>query len=312
MEIRKATTKTDLPFPGRRQGKVRDIYQVPGEAGAPPRLLIVACDRISAFDVVLPLPIPGKGRILTEISCHWFERIEAANIVPNHLLSTDPADLPDLTAEQRQELQGRIMIGKACQVIPIECIVRGYLAGSGWKEYQRQQSVCGIALPEGLRQCDQLPEPIYTPSTKAETGHDENISFEQATEVVGRELMETLRDLSLRIYTTAADYARSRGIIIADTKFEFGLPLADDGTVGDTPILIDEALTPDSSRFWPADKYEPGRDQESFDKQYVRNHLQELVDAGKWDKQPPGPQLPDEIAQGTVSRYAEAKRLLFG
>ncbi len=311
MNTLKATAKTDLPYPGRRQGKVRDIYELPGDAGAPTRLLIVACDRISAFDVVLPTPIPGKGQILTEISCRWFERIDAADIVPNHLVSTDPADLPDLTGEQREQLAGRIMIGKACRVVPIECVVRGYLAGSGWKEYQRQQSVCGIPLPTGLRQCDQLPEPIFTPATKAEVGHDENISFDHAAQVAGRELMEHLRDLSLRIYTTAAEYARTRGIIIADTKFEFGLPLNPDGSVAEDPILIDEALTPDSSRFWPADRYEPGRDQESFDKQYVRNHLQSLVDQGRWDKQPPGPQLPEEIVRGTVDRYLEALRLLF-
>lgn len=312
METQKATSRTDLPYGGRRRGKVRDIYQVPGVAGSLPRLLIVACDRISAFDVVLPTPIPGKGRVLTEISCHWFQRIADARIVTNHLLSTDPRDLPDLTDEQRRELTGRIMIGKACRVVPIECVVRGYLAGSGWKEYQRDQSVCGIALPAGLRQCDQLPEPIFTPATKAEVGHDENISFDRAAEIAGRKMMEHLRDLSLRIYTIAADYARSRGIIIADTKFEFGLPLAEDGSVSDEPILIDEALTPDSSRFWPADKYEPGRDQESFDKQYVRNHLQQLVDQGRWDKKPPGPELPGEIVQGTVERYGEALRLLFG
>ncbi|MCK4874032.1 MAG: phosphoribosylaminoimidazolesuccinocarboxamide synthase [Phycisphaerales bacterium] len=312
MKTDTATVSTDLPLPGRRQGKVRDIYEIPVPAGSQPRVLIVACDRISSFDVVLPTPIPGKGRILTEISQHWFQRIDAAGIVSNHLLDTDPNALPNLTPNERAQLAGRIMIGKACRVIPIECVVRGYLAGSGWVEYQRDQSVCGIALPPGLRQCDKLPEPIFTPATKAETGHDENISFDQACHVAGRETMCTLRDWSLRIYDMATAYARPRGIIIADTKFEFGLPLGPDGSVGESPILIDEALTPDSSRFWPAQTYEPGRDQDSFDKQYVRNHLLDLVKRGEWDKTPPGPDLPDDIVQGTIARYDEALDLLFG
>jgi phosphoribosylaminoimidazole-succinocarboxamide synthase len=305
-------TQTDLPYPNRRQGKVRDIYEVPADAGQDAALLIVACDRISTFDLVLPTPIPGKGQVLTEISCHWFQRIEEAGIVPNHLISTDPATLPGLSDEQRASLEGRIMIGKACRVIPIECIVRGYLAGSGWGEYQRQQSVCGLQLPAGLTQCDELPEPIFTPSTKADEGHDENISFDRACEIVGSDVMERLRDMSLAVYTMAAEYARKRGIIIADTKFEFGLPLMPDGSTSVDPILIDEALTPDSSRFWPADDYEPGRDQDSFDKQYVRNYLLGLVKEGAWDKKPPCPELPPEIVEGTIARYREAADRLFG
>jgi len=302
---------TNLPYPGRRQGKVRDLYELPGDEKSPARLLIVACDRISSFDFILPTPIPEKGRILTDIACRWFEKIQDEGIVPIHLLSTDVSDLISLSARERQRLSGRIMIGKACRVIPIECVVRGYLAGSGWNEYKESQSVCGIELPTGLQQCDALPEPIFTPATKAEVGHDENISFEKACETVGQELMHKLRDLSLRIYRMAADYARERGIIIADTKFEFGLPLKMDGTTEQEPILIDEVLTPDSSRFWPAEEYQPGRDQPSFDKQFVRNYLLGLIEAGKWDKTAPAPGLPDDVVQGTVQRYEKARSLLF-
>jgi phosphoribosylaminoimidazole-succinocarboxamide synthase len=302
---------TDLPLPDRRQGKVRDIYTVPAAAGAPRRVLIVASDRVSAFDVVMPTPIPGKGRLLTSISTHWFEFLRSKNIIGDHLLSTDPADIEGLDEKQRAQLAGRMMLGRAAEVVPVECIVRGYITGSGWKEYQRSQSVCGISLPEGLQQCQQLPEPIFTPSTKADEGHDENISFDEACELVGVDIMNRLRDVSLAIYTLGAEHARSRGILLADTKFEFGYALDDAGNRTDELILIDEVLTPDSSRFWPAEEYEPGRDQNSFDKQIVRNYLQSLVDKGAWDKTPPGPDLPDEITQRAADRYREACDRLF-
>ena len=317
-----AQLKTDLPLPGRRQGKVRDIYDA-ALADGTNALLIVATDRISAFDVVMPNGVAGKGVVLTQISRFWFEMIaeKFGSKLQHHLISTDPNDLPGLTDSQKGQLNGRVMIGRKARVVPIECVVRGYLAGSGWKEYSRSQTVCGIALPAGLKQCDKLPQPIFTPSTKAETGHDENISFEQACETAGKELMTTLRDLSLAIYQMGHDYARQRGIILADTKFEFGLPLDEQHATGEgnaadhaniKPILIDEVLTPDSSRFWPVDQYEPGRDQPSFDKQYVRNYLQQLVDNGRWDKTPPGPVLPDEIVRNTLNKYLEAYRTLTG
>ncbi|MBX3376415.1 MAG: phosphoribosylaminoimidazolesuccinocarboxamide synthase [Phycisphaeraceae bacterium] len=299
------TFATDLKLPNRRQGKVRDIYDMPDG-----RLLIVATDRISAFDVVMPTPIPGKGRLLTEISTFWFRFIEARKLSPTHLRSTSAADIPPgaLGAESRADLEGRVTIGARCRVVPVECVVRGYLEGSGWKDYQQTGSVCGVRLPPGLRQCDRLPEPIFTPATKAPQGqHDENISFEEACERVGRGLMTTLRDRSIAIYAAASEYALARGIIIADTKFEFGLP---EGS--SDPMLIDEALTPDSSRFWPAADYQPGRAQKSFDKQFLREYLEELVAAGKWNKQAPGPELPDRIVQGTLARYTEARDRLTG
>lgn len=316
-----AVFQTDLPFPNRRQGKVRDIYRLPPRPGSPgspgipgarPRMLIVATDRISVFDVVLPTAVPGKGRLLTDISTRWFGFIRQRSIIGDHLLSIDPSDLPDLADEQRAMLQGRIMIGRAAQVIPIEFVVRGYLAGSGWVEYRQSQSVCGIALPAGLQRCGPLPEPIFTPATKATEGHDENIDFQAACAVAGHAVMEKLRDVAIRIYIEAAEHARSHGIILADTKFEFGHALDADGRPTDEVILIDEVLTPDSSRFWPADEYEPGREQHSFDKQYVRNHLLELVKAGKWDKNPPGPPLPEKVVRNTLRRYAEARDRLFG
>jgi phosphoribosylaminoimidazole-succinocarboxamide synthase len=305
-----ALMETHLPLPNRRQGKVRDIYDVSLKEGSP-GLAIVASDRISAFDVVMPNGIPGKGIILTQISVFWFEMIaqRLGAKLRHHLASTDPADLPALSEAQRASLRGRVMIGRRTRVVPIECVVRGYLAGSGWAEYKQSQTVCGVKLPPGLRQCDKLPEPIFTPATKEATGHDINISFERACAVVGRELATKLRDLSIATYTMARDYAAGRGIIIADTKFEFGLPLAGDAR---EPMLIDEALTPDSSRFWPADQYQPGRDQQSFDKQYVRNYLQGLVDAGKWDKTPPGPVLPEEVVRNSLAKYLDAYRLLTG
>lgn len=308
---RQALMQTQLPLPGRRQGKVRDIYEatVPFGDKQVPAVVIVASDRISAFDVVMPTPIPGKGVVLTQISNFWFEMIheKLGDQVRHHLLSTDPADIPRLTEEQRKQLEGRVMIGRKADVVPIECVVRGYLAGSGWKEYQQSQRVCGIKLPAGLKQCDKLPEPIFTPATKEQTGHDQNISFERGCELVGKELMTKLRDLSLKIYQLGHDYAAKRGIILADTKFEFGTA-AGEGHL----MLVDEVMTPDSSRFWPADQYAPGRDQPSFDKQYLRNYLEELVTAGKWDKTPPGPKLPEEIVKNTLQKYLDAYRLLTG
>jgi len=306
-----ALYRTDLPLPGRREGKVRDIYQVPADKGQPQRIAIIATDRVSAFDVVLPTPIPGKGRMLTEISVRWFEWIEKQRVIDHHLLSTSPADLPGLSDEQSRSLEGRLMVGRATRVVPIECVARGYITGSGWKEYQQTGKVCGVDLPTGLRECEKLPEPIFTPATKAETGHDENIDFDTAASIAGGEVMERLRDITLRIYRDAADYAAERGIIIADTKFEFGRVLDDAGEPTDEIILIDEVLTPDSSRFWPADEYEPGRGQRSFDKQYVRDYLLTLVEAGTWNKTPPGPELPREIVENTLARYTEARDRLF-
>lgn len=306
-----ALVRTDLPLPGRREGKVRDLYELPAESASPPRLLIVATDRISAFDVVLPTPIPGKGRLLSEISLRWFEHIRALNLVPDHLLSADARDVPGLDDAQRASIEGRVMIGRAAEVIPVEFVVRGYLAGSGWKEYRTRGSVCGVPLPRGLRNGDRLPEPIFTPTTKATTGHDEAIDFEQACGTAGRDIMERLRDVSLAIYEAGVRHAGARGIILADTKFEFGYALDADGRRTDEVMLIDEILTPDSSRYWPADRYEPGREQENFDKQYVRNFLQELADAGTWDKTPPGPKLPQEVVDNTLSRYVEVRDRLF-
>ena len=304
--------ETDLPLPERRQGKVRDIYQVPAHDDMPLGVLIIASDRISAFDVVMPNAVPGKGRTLTQISTKWFEMIREWDLIQDHLLSTDPASIQGLDEAQRATCAGRMMYGRACRVIPIEFVVRGYITGSGWKEYQQHGTVCGISLPEGLAHCQQLAEPIFTPATKADKGHDENIDFDTACGVAGRHVMERLRDVSMEIYTRAAAYARERGIILADTKFEFGYKLDAQGNETDEILLIDEVLTPDSSRFWPAEAYEVGRDQESFDKQYVRNWLETIVASGGWDKTPPGPTVPDDVVTNTLSRYTEAARRLFG
>jgi len=307
-----ALFRSNLDLPGRREGKVRDIYSLPPDGQGRERLLIVASDRISAFDVVLPTPIPGKGRVLTEISTFWLRFIEQGGLCRTHLISTDEAGVPESAFTRggttRADLAGRSTIARRCEVVPIECVARGYLEGSGWKDYQKTGSVCGVALPAGLRQCDRLPQPIFTPATKAPQGqHDENITFERACELAGRPLMERLRELTLRIYSAAAEYAQSRGIIIADTKFEFG---REPGT--GEPILVDEALTPDSSRFWPADGYQPGRAQASFDKQYLREYLEGLVAAGTWNKQAPGPELPLEIVDRTLAKYREARDRLVG
>lgn len=288
-----------------------------------PLLLIVASDRISAFDVVMPTPIPGKGRLLTDLSLFWLRLIESKGICKTHLISSDVAHLAEVvfagSSLPREAFAGRIMIARAAKVVPIECVVRGYLEGSGWKEYQASGSVCGVRLPAGLRQCDKLPEPIFTPATKEEMGkHDENVSFERASHLVGESLMRRLRDLSLAIYTMAASHAQERGIIIADTKFEFGQlgtsALRAEPSPADphSVILIDEALTPDSSRFWPADTYAPGKPQRSFDKQYLREYLESLVAKGQWNKQAPGPALPADIASATAGKYDEARARLLG
>jgi phosphoribosylaminoimidazole-succinocarboxamide synthase len=275
----------------RGRGKVRDIYDLGN------RLLIVATDRLSAFDVVLPTPIPEKGRVLTQLSVFWFEKLH--NIVPHHLLTT--TDFTGELAPHAEVLRGRAMLVRKTEPLPIECVVRGYLSGSGWKEYKAGGRVCGIPLPAGLRESDKLPQPIFTPATKAQTGHDENIAFEQAAERVGDGVALRLREVSLEIYRQAAAYAAARGIIIADTKFEFGL-------AGDDLVWIDEALTPDSSRFWPADQYEPGKGQPSFDKQYVRDYLERIG----WSKQPPAPALPADVVAATSEKYREAYRRLTG
>jgi phosphoribosylaminoimidazole-succinocarboxamide synthase len=273
------------------RGKVRDLYAV-GD-----RLLIVATDRLSAFDVVLPTPIPDKGRVLTQLSLFWFEQLR--DIIPNHVLTA--SDFPPELAPYRGQIQGRSMVCRKTNPLPVECVVRGYLSGSGWKDYRATGKICGIPLPAGLRESDRLPSAIFTPSTKATTGHDENISFDEAATLVGGELAERVRAVSLEIYRRAAEYAEPRGIILADTKFEFGL-------VGDQLIWIDEALTPDSSRFWPAEGYQPGRAQPSFDKQYVRDYLERIG----WNKQPPGPELPAEVVEATQAKYREAYRQLTG
>ena len=275
------------------RGKVRDLYAVDG------KLLFVATDRISAFDYVLETGIPEKGRVLTQLSLFWFDFLK--NIVQNHLITANVNDYPQPLQKYADQLRGRSMLVKKANMIDIECVARGYLSGSGWKEYQKTGAVCGIKLPAGLKESDKLPEPIFTPATKAVTGHDENISFEEMVKHTGRELAEQLRDLTLKIYSAAADYARGRGIIIADTKFEFGR--TEQGIV-----LADEVLTPDSSRFWPADTYQPGRAQESYDKQFVRDYLE----AVKWNKQPPAPSLPDDVARKTSEKYIQAYTTLAG
>ena len=276
----------------KRSGKVRDIYELPEG------LLIVATDRISAYDVVMPNGIPDKGRVLTQISVFWFDLL--GDLTEHHLLSSSLADLPDNV--RSEEIEGRVMLCRKAQPVPIECVVRGYLAGSGWREYKQSRAVCGIKLPRGLKQSDKLPGPIFTPATKAATGHDENLTFQQACRMVGEDLMSRLRDRSIALYDRGRMHAEQHGIILADTKFEWGT--TDDGGL----ILIDEALTPDSSRFWPADQFEPGHDQPSFDKQFVRDYLDEI----KFSRQPPAPPLPAEIVRKTREKYIEAYTRLTG
>ena len=275
-------------------GKVRELYAVGDDA-----ILLVATDRISAFDVVLPTPIPSKGSVLTGMTAFWLD--ELGDVVPNHRITTDVAEFPPELAEHADELRGRAMLCRRAEVLPIECVVRGYLSGSGWKEYQRDQAVCGVALPPGLRESDRLDEPIFTPSTKAVVGHDENISFDRAAELVGADVAGQVRDVSLELYRRARDLAAKRGIIVADTKFEFGMV---DGQL----TLVDEVLTPDSSRFWPADAHAPGGAQPSLDKQAVRDWLE----ASGWDKRPPAPELPDDVVAATTQRYATAYERLTG
>jgi len=275
-------------------GKVRDVYNLDSDS-----LLFVATDRISAFDYVLATGIPHKGRVLTQISLFWFDYLK--DIVPNHLITADVSQYPSQLQKYEEQLVGRSMIVQRADMFPVECVVRGYISGSAWKEYKATGSVSGIQLPAGLRESDPFPEPIFTPATKATTGHDENISFDQMVGILGREVSEQLRDLTLKIYKKASDYARTRGIILADTKFEFGRT-----SKGIT--LADEVLTPDSSRFWPADKYQPGSAQESYDKQFVRDYLEQI----RWNKQPPAPALPQDVARKTSEKYLEAYQQLTG
>ncbi len=289
-----ALVKTDLPgvkLHGR--GKVRDIYDL-GD-----HFLIIATDRLSAFDVVLPTPIPNKGKVLTQMSAFWFDFFK--EFVPNHVVSTKVDQYPKDLHRFRDQLEGRSMLVKKARVFPIECVARGFLTGSGLKDYNRTGEVCGIRLPAGLRDSDRLPQPIFSPATKAETGHDENISEKQAAEIVGVENIRRLKELTLSIYNRAVEFASKRGIIISDTKFEFG-------TIDGVIAIVDEMLTPDSSRFWPADRYSPGKPQPSFDKQFVRDYLERIG----WNKQPPAPELPDNIVQATSAKYVEALRILTG
>jgi phosphoribosylaminoimidazole-succinocarboxamide synthase len=285
---------TELPgIEKHAQGKVRDVYQVDGQ------LLIVATDRISAFDYILPTGIPDKGRVLTQLSIFWFNFLR--DVTPTHFLTANVDEYPAALRQFRGQLEGRSMLVKRAQMVEVECVARGYLAGSGWKEYKAQGTVCGIPLPAGLRESGRLPAPIFTPSTKAQSGHDENISFAAMCALVGAELGARLRDLTLRIYSRAAAYAETKGVIIADTKFEFGFV---DGEL----VLGDEVLTPDSSRFWPAETYRPGGPQLSYDKQYVRDYLESI----QWDKKPPAPPLPDDVADKTSEKYRQAYRVLTG
>lgn len=286
--------ETDIPdIKFLRRGKVRDIYDLGNS------LLLIASDRISAFDVVLPNGIPGKGRLLTQISIYWFKQME--DIIRNHIIETDVNNYPENCQRYREQLEGRSMLVKKAQQIPVECIVRGYLSGSGWKEYKESGSVCGIRLSDGLQESSKLDSPIFTPSTKEEKGHDINISFNDAVDIVGREIAEKLRSVSLNIYTKAADIAEKKGIIIADTKFEFGI-------IGNDLILIDEILTPDSSRFWAVNAYKPGKAQDSYDKQIIRDYLLTL----DWDKTYPGPVLPDSIVEKAIERYKEIYKIIVG
>jgi phosphoribosylaminoimidazole-succinocarboxamide synthase len=286
--------QTDLPgVELRARGKVRDVYSVDD------KLVIVATDRISAFDYILGTGIPDKGKVLTQLSIFWFDFLR--DLVPNHFISARVDEYPAPLPGFRDQLDGRSMLVKRAEMVQIECVARGYLSGSGWKEYQKQGTVCGIKLPPGLKESDRLPEPIFTPSTKATSGHDENVSFEVVVNTVGEDLAKRLRELTLAVYSKAAKYAETRGIIIADTKFEFGF-------VGEELILGDEVLTPDSSRFWPAQTYRPGGPQDSYDKQYVRDYLESI----RWNKQPPAPSLPEDVAQKTGEKYRQAYRELTG
>ena len=296
-----ALHRVDLPFPSVKEGKVRQMYDLDDA------LLLVATDRISAFDCILPRPIPAKGAVLTQISAFWFERTR--DLQPNHLISADPDEIaaraPGLEAT-RDQWAGRGMLVRRARVFPIECVVRGYISGSAWKEYSNHGTLAGERLPEGLRESERLPEPIFSPATKAEEGHDENVTFQEMCEIVGEPTATMLRERSLALYESGRDHLAEQWIILADTKFEFGT--SEDGEI----LLIDEVFTPDSSRFWPADAYAPGRGQPSLDKQPVRDHLDRLVREGKWDKRPPAPDLPDEVVEATSKRYLEAYRRITG
>jgi phosphoribosylaminoimidazole-succinocarboxamide synthase len=292
--VTRVITNTSLPGIERvASGKVRDVYRIGDD------LLIVATDRISAFDCILPEGIPGKGRVLTQMSLFWFDLLQ--DVTPNHLITADTDDFPSPLQPYRDQLEGRSMLVKRCRMEPIECVARGYVSGSGWKDYQKTGAICGIPLPAGLLESAKLPEPIFTPATKAETGHDENIAFQAAAALTGHKTAALLRELTLAIYSKASSFAESRGIIIADTKFEFGWH---DGVL----LLADEVLTPDSSRFWPRDQYQPGGPQKSFDKQFVRDYLETL----DWNKQPPAPSLSAEVVEKTAAKYAEAYTRLTG
>jgi len=289
-----AIFETNLPGIERHaRGKVRDVY------AAGDFLVIVATDRLSAFDYVLPTPIPDKGKVLTQLTLFWLEMLR--DIVPNHFVSANVTDYPQQFHAYREQLEGRSMLVRRAKMLEVECVARGYVSGSGWKDYKQQGGICGIPLPAGLRESDKLPEPIFTPATKAQSGHDENISFDAASRVIGDQLAGRLRSLTLQIYRRAAEYAETRGVIIADTKFEFGL-------IGDQLTLADEVLTPDSSRFWPRASYQPGGPQPSFDKQYVRDYLESI----HWNKQPPAPALPADVIHRTSEKYREAYRVLTG
>ncbi len=287
--------QTNIPgLPLIARGKVRDVYAVGTD-----KLLMIATDRISAFDCVLGSPIPDKGRVLTQLSLFWFDFLK--DVVPNHLISADVNEYPADLHQHRDQLEGRSMLVKRAEMVQIECVARGYISGSGWKEYKAGGTVCGIQLPAGLKESDRLPTPIFTPAFKAQSGHDENISFEKAAQIAGQDVVARLRDLTLGIYSKAAGYALTRGIILADTKFEFGF-------IGDTLTLGDEVLTPDSSRFWPAAQYNPGGAQPSFDKQFVRDYLETLT----WNKQPPAPSLPADVIEKTSDKYREAYEKITG
>jgi phosphoribosylaminoimidazole-succinocarboxamide synthase len=297
--VSETLTTTSLPgFERVASGKVRDVYAVGSD------LLIIATDRISAFDCILPEGIPGKGRVLTSMSLFWFDFLRA--LVPNHVITANIDQYPAELLPYRDQLEGRSMLVKRCRMEPIECVARGYISGSGWKDYRRTGAICGIALPTGLVESAQLPEPIFTPATKAESGHDENISFEAAARIIGRQTTALLRDLTLSVYSKAAAYAMARGIILADTKFEFGWSTAGDDA--GALLLADEVLTPDSSRFWLRDEYMPGGPQKSFDKQFVRDYLETLT----WNKQPPAPSLPQEVIEKTAEKYRDAYTRLTG
>lgn len=298
--------ETKLGLPDARRGKVRDIYPCTTTDGAA-AMLLVATDRISAFDVVMPEGVPGKGEILTAISAFWFARVDEAfgRSIPHHLISTDIDRVEGLDAAERDALRGRVMVCRPAQTVPVECVVRGYLAGAGWASYRQSGMVCGVSLPAGLEKGQKLPEPIFTPTTKAAEGHDEPVTFDDACASVGADTMEWMRKRSLMLYELGHEHAAQRGLILADSKFEFGHALDGGGAVTGELMLIDELLTPDSSRYWPASRHTPGQEQPSFDKQFVRDHLQRLADDGGWDKSPPAPSLPNAVLAQTAAKYHE-------